>query len=166
MHDLQTSKVQFDFVEMDIIGLIEAALLQVNYRIEGKGLQSELIHKMSICIAKVDKVWFKQLLVNLLNNSINHTDTGMISVHVDIVKTGKSKNLHLAVKDQGIGIKEDELEIIFEPLKRGSNSVGKIKGSGIGLALCKEIVEAHQGKIWARNNEDKGATVEFYIPLD
>jgi signal transduction histidine kinase len=166
MHNFQSSKIRFNFAEMDIISIVENSLSSVSYRMEEKSLQSDLIKKMNVCIATIDKIWFKQLLVNLLNNAINHTETGIISVHVDVVKTGKSNNLHIAVKDQGVGIKEDELEIIFEPLKRGRNSIGKIKGSGIGLALCKEIIESHRGKIWARNNEYKGATVELSIPLD
>ena len=167
MHDFKSSQIRIDIAEIDIINLVKNSLSQVNYRLDEKGLQSEVISEMNVCMARVDKIWVKQLLVNLLNNAINHTDAGMISVHISIVENDKSKNLHIAVKDQGVGIKEDELALIFEPLQQGSNSSRKIKssGSGIGLAICKEITEKHYGRIWASNNEDKGATIEFSIPL-
>ena len=68
----------------------------------------------------------------------------------------------ITIKDNGVGIDKDVLPILFT--KFASKS---FQGTGLGLYICKSIVEAHGGKIWAKNNEDgKGATFSFSLPLD
>ena len=68
----------------------------------------------------------------------------------------------ITIKDNGIGIDKDILPILFT--KFASKS---FQGTGLGLYICKSIVEAHGGKIWAKNNEDgKGATFSFSLPFD
>jgi signal transduction histidine kinase len=68
----------------------------------------------------------------------------------------------ITIKDNGVGIDKDVLPILFT--KFASKS---FQGTGLGLYICKSIVEAHGGKIWAKNNENgKGATFSFSLPLD
>ncbi len=100
----------------------------------------------------------------LITNAMNHTEKGVIKVRVGIIEEVRTKCFSLRVSDEGSGIPENELESIFLPLQRGSHSVGK-PGSGIGLTIAKEIVEARDGNIMARNNTRAGAVFVIKLPL-
>ena len=73
--------------------------------------------------------------------------------------------MQLSVKDNGLGIPEDELETIFNKFVQSSSTNRGAGGTGLGLAICKEFVELHRGKIWAENNLDKGASVFISLPV-
>ena len=66
----------------------------------------------------------------------------------------------IAVRDRGEGLKEDQLEKIFQPFY-----TTKTDGLGMGLAISRSIVEAHGGRLWAQNNPDRGATIYFTVPV-
>ncbi|AIL65886.2 hypothetical protein NOVO_07750 [Rickettsiales bacterium Ac37b] len=76
-----------------------------------------------------------------------------------------SKYIHFAIKDEGIGVPENELYTIFEAFVQSTKTKTRAGGTGLGLAICKEIIEAHHGEIWAENNEGSGATFNFVIPI-
>jgi signal transduction histidine kinase len=129
-------------------------------------LKIDLNNKISTCKTKVDSFWFKQMLANLIMNAVNHCEKGLIEIHTDIIKKDAVDYFHLTVSDEGCGIPENELETIFKPMERGSHSLEKnIPGSGIGLAIVKEVIEAHGGSILARNGSKAGAVFEVLIPL-
>jgi len=73
--------------------------------------------------------------------------------------------LRCEIHDQGVGIPEDEIFEIFEKFSQSSNTKQGSGGTGLGLSISKSIVEAHNGKIWAENNQDVGATFIFEIPM-
>ncbi len=75
--------------------------------------------------------------------------------------------VRVSVRDQGIGIPPDELEQLFQLFQRGENAEReRIRGTGLGLALFKQIVEAHHGRIWAESaGEGQGTTFHFTLPL-
>ncbi|RTK99221.1 MAG: hybrid sensor histidine kinase/response regulator, partial [Neisseriaceae bacterium] len=72
--------------------------------------------------------------------------------------------LQLTVRDQGIGIPEDELESIFDKFIQSSKTQTGAGGAGLGLAICREIVRDHGGEIIARNNAEGGASLIVYLP--
>ena len=106
-------------------------------------------------------VQFMRLLQNLLGNALKYQPPGRIpNIHVSVQDEG---NLwHFAVKDNGIGINEEFINTIFEPFKR-LHSWDEIKGSGIGLAVCKQIVENHGGRIWVTSIPGEGSIFHFTI---
>jgi signal transduction histidine kinase len=107
-----------------------------------------------------DKIRINQVLFNLINNAIKFTYEGFINVTAE--KNCYNDYLVIKVKDSGIGIESDIYPKLF------TKFVTTLKdGNGLGLYICKNIVEAHGGKIWAKNNDDgeKGATFIFSIPL-
>ena len=99
----------------------------------------------------------------------NDIDTGCIDTEFVKVKKVLSKSesenmVQISVEDTGIGIKEKDLEIIFEPFKQAESAMTKsFQGTGLGLALCKDIVEMHGGKIWAESEWEKGSKLSFGI---
>jgi len=70
----------------------------------------------------------------------------------------------VSIKDDGIGIPENELETVFEKFNQSSITKNGAGGTGLGLAICKEIIKDHQGHIWGENNLEGGATFSFTLP--
>lgn len=110
-----------------------------------------------------------QVIANLLSNAIKFTpENGTIQIAVtaiDMNMKNASKGLLFEITDNGIGIPEKELEQIFEKFVQSSNNEVIIGSTGLGLAICKEIVQAHFGCIWAENSAQGGARFSFQIPL-
>ena len=101
-----------------------------------------------------DKGLLQQAVTNLLTNALKYSgDTS--SVWCDLMFTGSE--ITIRVRDQGIGIPQDDIERLFEPFSRASN-VGSIKGTGLGLVIIKRIVEALQGSITLESSEGAGTT--------
>ena len=111
-----------------------------------------------------DRLELKRLITNLLSNSLKFTDTGKISVELT-PSTPDFPTVTIAICDTGAGISESDLANLFERFRRGNH---KRSNSGLGLYLCKQIVEAHGGKISARSQVGDGSTfwVEFPQPRD
>ena len=82
------------------------------------------------------------------------------------IKAG-NKFFLVKIKDEGVGIAENELEAIFEPFYEGRKTRRNSGGTGIGLAICRDIITAHGGEIWAENNSNQaGATFYFSLPYE
>ena len=77
------------------------------------------------------------------------------------------KYIQISVRDSGIGIKKEDLDRILQPFEQADNSASRrFQGTGLGLSLTKNLVELHQGKIWAESKgEGKGTTLSFCIPV-
>lgn len=106
-----------------------------------------------------NKTQLTQLLQNLIANAIRHGGAG-VTIHVGAEE--KSDHWQVRVKDNGPGIEPQHLEKIFEPFKRMSNA--KERGLGMGLAICRKVVESHGGKIWCESKPGDGATFVFTWP--
>ncbi len=108
----------------------------------------------------VEKV--KLAIQNLFENAIHYTPSGgkiLISLE------SKDKQVQFSIKDTGIGIPEDQQHRVFSKFFRASNVLRKeTEGTGLGLFIAKNIIEAHNGKIWFESKEDKGSTFYFTIP--
>jgi signal transduction histidine kinase len=165
--DLKSGKINIQPEEVDLIALVKKETKHHQVRNStNDNLKIGLNNKISSCLTIIDGFWFKQMLANLIMNAINHCEKGLIEIHTDLLKKDDIDYFHLTVSDEGCGIPENELETIFKPLERGSHSLEKnIPGSGIGLAIVKEVIEAHGGSILARNGSKAGAVFEVLIPL-
>jgi signal transduction histidine kinase/CheY-like chemotaxis protein/HPt (histidine-containing phosphotransfer) domain-containing protein len=111
-----------------------------------------------------DPTRLKQVLVNLVNNSIKFTDTGSVKMSV---RFDASRSLLLfAVSDTGIGMTEEEQEQLFKPFQQANTSITRrFGGTGLGLSISKEIVENFGGKIQVESATNIGTTFQFSIPL-
>jgi two-component system sensor histidine kinase ChiS len=126
---------------------------------------------MRVIDLKFDKNRIEQVVRNLISNAIKHSDGKEINITVE----EKDSHVLVCVKDFGIGIPENELESIFLPFTQSSRKSPSDNSSGLGLALCADIMKYHNGKIWAVNNADgssngnkriKGATFCFTLPIN
>ena len=104
-----------------------------------------------------------QVLTNLLSNSLKFTEPQKGTVKIDL--EDQEKFMSISVEDNGRGIPQEDQGFIFEKFYQSKNqNIKKPQGSGMGLAICKKIIEGHHGSIWVDNTFEKGARLVFTIP--
>ena len=109
-----------------------------------------------------DKEKISIVMQNLIENAIKYTQpTGSVTIHAELF----NKNLVISVTDTGIGIPPNEQQDIFKKFYRASNAKKAQKGTGLGLFVCKQIIEGHHGTIWFESVPDVGTTFFFTLPI-
>jgi PAS domain S-box-containing protein len=167
---LDLSKIEAGHIELikkpvDLSALIHEILVEHSVQASKRQipLRSQIEGKLPM--AWLDPRRVNQVLSNLLNNALKFSDDGS-DIEVGASRTN-SNEVKVWVKDKGIGIDSDEIDQVFEKYHQvasGRNSGHK--GTGLGLVICKKIVEAHGGRIWAESQKGKGATFFFSLPLN
>ncbi len=170
MSKIEVGKVQLHFEEGSVTNAVEHALKEVSILSNDKDL--------SFIFKKTDdlpEVWFDQdkiiqVIINLISNAIKFSPKGgVITVSAEVSSIGNDNigtAVKLSVADEGEGVHQDEIGIIFEKYTQSSLNKRKEKGAGLGLAISKQVVELHNGYIWAENKpEGGGAVFSFTIPL-
>lgn len=159
---LESGKISFKFRPANLNSLIntarqecESLALEHNLTIRCEGLEAE--DKITL---DADKIM--QVLRNLLSNAIKFSPEGGT---IDITSFKKADSIVVSVRDQGEGVPENELRNIFDKFFQSSRTKASAGGTGLGLPICREIIAAHKGCIWAENNPDVGANLSFEIPL-
>ncbi len=109
-----------------------------------------------------DQYYISRTIDNIIVNAIQYCKQGTITIEL---KPEQNYTIVFSVKDEGIGIPKDELFEVFNPFTVSSKTKTPAGGRGIGLALSKKVIEAHNGQIWAKPNQDKGVTVAFSLPM-
>ncbi len=109
-----------------------------------------------------DPARIRQILFNLVGNALKFTSKGKIKINID----QNENDILFEVQDSGIGIEDENKKIIFDMFKQVESAFQRqYQGAGLGLAICKKLVEALGGKIWVRSKVDKGSSFYFTIPL-
>lgn len=147
----------FDFAE-----LLAAMVEQVRLRI-GSAHSIDLVRPSGACPFTGDHARIEQVLTNLLENAVKYSpEGGAIRVLLRAPKHG----YELRVADRGIGLPDGANELIFEPFGRAANSTARgLPGMGLGLYICRQIVEAHGGRIWAESKgENRGTSMCVSLP--
>jgi two-component system sensor histidine kinase/response regulator len=110
-----------------------------------------------------DPTRLRQVLINLVGNSIKFTSKGEVSLHVAVAhRDQESALVHFSIRDTGIGIPADKLESIFHAFEQADASTTRhFGGSGLGLAICRRIVQLMQGELWVESKLGEGSTFHF-----
>jgi signal transduction histidine kinase len=144
--------------QFDIVELANEVIKEVRNQITNKKIKIDLQSNEKSLNVIGDKIRLNQVFLNLINNSIKYTDEGDILVYIKRDSNNDTMAL-VQIKDTGLGIQENVKQKLFSKFTKGTKV-----GTGLGLFICKNIVESHGGKIWAENNTDKGATFSFTVP--
>jgi signal transduction histidine kinase len=145
-----------------IVNCINDVILDKHLTNDGKD-KPKILYDPKDLPLKADKNRISQVVSNLMSNALKFSSGGTISVQSSLKSNDKNNNneVIVSIKDDGQGIDPEILPRLFSKFATKSYS-----GTGLGLFICKSIVEAHGGSIWAENNSDgKGATFSFTLPL-
>ncbi len=161
-----TGRMKFNFVAMDLLASIKNIVQQLTeLNIFNDRINIILInHNITKAMISGDEIRINQLLNNLFNNALKYTKEGLIIAVINLKNYENNPYWCFSLIDTGIGIPDSELETIFETFTRSSRTNDDI-GAGLGLSICREIILAHKGYIYAENNHRKGTRVEFMIPV-
>ncbi len=159
----QAGKIHYSFENVQIVEVINNSIQDVALQAESKNITIEknLPDKLPVFTADTDKLM--DVLINLFDNAVKFTpESGIITISSDV----EDNSLHISVQDTGIGIPEDKIPNLFQRFYQVDAS-GKRKygGAGLGLYICKKIVEDHAGNIWVESTEGKGSTFHIILPI-
>ncbi len=167
---VEAGKQELALSEFDLRELLEESLMMFKEKGVMRGMQLSLQSTGIPKTIQADRRRMKQILYNLLSNAVKYTaDGGRVSLSARKCPgegAGKKNGVEISVADSGIGLRTDDLERIFKPFERVEGSKSRrFEGAGLGLALTKQFVELHGGRIWAESEgENEGSTFRFVIP--
>ncbi len=190
---LDLSKVEAGKLQLEVGEVFLPALLQNSFTmIKEKAMKHGIQLRMEIDgipeRIQGDERKLKQILYNLLSNAVKFTpDGGIVTLsacrllsrdhrwtggdgcasHIPFAPTFEGECVSISIRDTGIGLKAEDLERIFAPFEQADNSmVRRYQGTGLGLSLARQLVELHEGKIWAESQGlGKGSVFRFIIPI-
>ncbi|MGB8317835.1 MAG: PAS domain S-box protein [Ignavibacteriaceae bacterium] len=157
----ETGKLIFNPSKIEIVSIVLTILEEINL-IAGPNhtfitdFSSELIELYA------DKKLMRHIINNLLSNAVKYSPKGG-KVHLSLNK--KDKDLEIIIKDEGIGISEEDQTQLFQPFFRGSN-IENINGTGLGLSITQRAVNLHNGTLILESKLNKGTTFQINIPLE
>ncbi len=153
------SKKSQEFVEQDMNLVVKQVTQNLHNGICKSGASIEI---NQLPMLDVIPVKINQLFQNLLHNAIKFRKNN-VPLHISILCEELKDHYRFSIKDNGIGIEKEYLKLIFEPFKK-LHSEFEYKGSGIGLATCKKIVELHKGEMSVDSTYGYGTTFFFTLP--
>lgn len=160
---LQAGHFTLHPVPTDLVALTQRVVTRLQLTTDRHRLafQSESEH----LVAAVDPPRIEQVVTNLLTNAIKYSpEGGVIHIQLQLFSDQQDTHLQLRIQDQGIGIPRAQQAQIFGRFARAENArLYGIGGTGLGLYLCRELVEQHQGRIWFESSEGEGTT--FFVTL-
>lgn len=159
---LKHNDIQLNKKAVDLYSIVNIVLSLSKPLVKGKPIQIlNLIDQHHIVYADENRL--EQILVNLIGNAIKFTKKGSISIESEILK---NNFLEITVVDTGIGIPKKKHEVIFESFSRVDSSITReYSGTGLGLAVTKNLVELHNGNIRVESTPTKGTKFAFSLPL-
>jgi signal transduction histidine kinase len=157
---LQTGTLRMDFHSIDMSALIEDILTRVRTRYNNLDI---LVHVDPVELKiKADPKRIAQVMDNLIGNAAKYAPQSTMIISIG----AEGDRVHISVKDNGPGISEEHLEHLFERFYRVPERSAGVRGSGLGLFICDQIVRAHNGEITVDSKVGEGTTFNVYIPTD
>jgi len=155
---LESGKMDFKMESNDINEIVKSVENTMRPLFNKKGLFFELHLSNNLPQVEFDRDMIVEVLTNLVNNAYKFTDSG----GVNISTKPDSGFIKVMVKDTGIGINKEDISKLFQEFTQLSRGKG---GAGLGLSICKKIIEAHKGKIWVETDADGGTAFYFTLPI-
>ncbi len=161
VYSYDVGRKTLSFIEFDLKSLLEEVISELTLLAKDKGLdlQLNISGVEQIKQFKGDRIELRRVVTNLIGNAIKFTDQGGIDVNLN---ASEATGITIEVKDTGIGISDEDQATLFEAFSQGKH---KRSGNGLGLHLCRQIIEAHQGTISVQSQLEKGTTFTVSLPL-
>ncbi len=179
---IEAGKMDFKFESIKIEPVIEYVKTSLEGMAKEKNLTLSTKIEDNFADTYADPHRLEQVLTNLVSNAIKFTpEGGKIDIRTEVIdakdinpvemfeedlKRLKGKYLQICVKDNGIGISSEHLAHVFDKFAQIENSLSrKVGGSGLGLPIARQLMEAHNGMIWCNSKPDKGSSFYFALPI-
>jgi len=160
---LQTGHFSLNKQNLNILDMLKIIEEKYKPAVLKAGLDFEMKIQGELPQVKADHDRMQQVLINLVENALKHTDEGKIV----ITAFKEEDQICIEVSDSGAGIAKEEIDLIWERFYKVDKSRNRAKGgTGLGLSIVQNIVKAHNGNVWVRSEESKGSTFGFCIPID
>ncbi|MBL9176096.1 MAG: response regulator [Verrucomicrobiales bacterium] len=161
---IEAGRLELEMTEFAIDDVLESVTTLTAQRAHEKGL--EFIAELAPSLPETlrgDPLRLGQILTNLVNNAIKFTERGEVRLGIDLVEqTGKKVNLRFSVRDTGIGLTREQAARLFQPFTQADMSTTrKHGGTGLGLTICRRLVELMGGRIWVESEPGAGSTFLF-----
>lgn len=161
---LETKRIQYHFAIEDIRDSVKEAIEEAEIDAETRHIRLTATLPETPCLVKMDGTAMKRVFANLIGNAVKYQKKG--GGNICISGECSEQGILLRVSDDGIGIAEQDLGRIFEAFYRGDPSRnGAVGGNGLGLSICRKIIEDHGGKIWIRSEDGTGTEVMVLLPM-
>lgn len=159
---VQAGAIEYVFEKVQIAEIIDDAIQDMFLEIKKKHLSLERNVPGDLPLINGDKGKLTSILTSILDNAIKFTPSGGL---ITVSAIEEDKSMHIMVSDTGIGIKKELMPNLFQRFYQVDASIRRrYGGTGLGLYICKNIVEGHKGKIWIESEEGKGTTVHVTLP--
>ncbi|PUU88814.1 ATP-binding protein [Halanaerobium sp.] len=157
---IESGRIEMEFDKVDVNDIIEKTLKPFYKQAEEKEIVLKFKQSEDNVFAYADPSKISWVISNLVGNALRYADEGKIEVDAEI----KGRRVLVSVADNGPGIPREYQSKIFDKFVRAGNDKDEKSGTGLGLAISKEIITAHNGRIWVDSKEGAGSTFSFYIP--
>jgi signal transduction histidine kinase len=163
----QSGQQRYEFRSTDVSHFINSAVAACQAQIEERHFSVETIIDPELPPVKGDGAALKRAMQNLISNAIKYDgESRWARISAEVSAEQKGNEVQITVADRGMGISSADLGHIFEPFYRGHEAVAaQIKGSGVGLSLVKQIVEAHGGRISVKSTLGTGSVFTMHLPI-
>ena len=155
----QANRLQITEEPVDIKETIDMVVNKMKEQVISRQVVTECEEPITVT---ADRVRIQRILHNLLDNAIKYSDPG---TKIEIFARNNGNEVLIGVKDKGIGIPQDKQGKLFEPFQRLEPQNIKATGTGLGLVVCRRLVEAHGGRMWVESRPGEGSTFQFTLPL-
>jgi len=159
---LEQGKLQLNNTKSDLIGFTNYLIASFSSLAASKNINLKSSTKRKSLMMDFDVEKIRQIISNLISNAIKFSNQNS---SIEIAVNKEDGQAIIQIKDEGIGIPNDEIPFVFDRFYRSENTKGKISGSGIGLALTKELVNLMKGTITVNSQENIGTTFTISIPI-
>lgn len=170
---IEAGQLEVSVEKFNLVALIDRVVNALRPAIEKKGLQLHASISDDLSEINSDRRRLEQILINLINNAIKFTEQGTVTVKAELLKDFKASFsaspmpfLKLSVADTGIGIKPEDLDLLFQPFRQIDSGLSRTHdGTGLGLAICRRLLELMGGQIFAVSEWSKGSEFIVLLPL-
>ena len=162
LQKMDSGKTVWKDVSVNLVDVLKKSVEFFSSAYRDKHLSLQLLVEQDECLLYLDEDRARQLFDNLLSNALKFTEQGVVTVAMSL----SDCEVNITVADTGIGIPADEIDRVFESFHQvDSSDTRKTSGSGLGLTICKEIVEHYQGRIWVDSELGVGSSFNVALPL-
>lgn len=161
MSKIEAGRMELRYEEIDMQQMATDIIATAGPLAETKKLALYLNVSDDVDVIEADRTRLRQIMWNIMGNAIKFTEKGYVSLSLEM----DNNNLLVSISDTGIGIRDENLPIVFEQFRQIDGNLNRIAGgTGLGMPITKKLVELHGGEIWVESTLGQGSTFYFTIP--